>query len=48
MSDGPELDPSVVAAKWEEIAPGIDKMAQRTADPNDFPISPGSSLSGDG
>jgi hypothetical protein len=47
MSDGPELDPSAVVAKWQEIAPGIDKMAQRIADPNDFPISPGSSLSGD-
>jgi hypothetical protein len=47
MSDGPELDPSVVAAKWQEIAPGIDKMTQRTADPNDFQISAGSSLAGD-
>jgi hypothetical protein len=47
MSAGPELDPSVVAAKWEEIAPGIDKMAQRIADPNDFQISAGSSLAGD-
>jgi hypothetical protein len=37
----------VVAAKWDEIAPGIDKMARRTADPNDFAISPGSWLSGD-
>ena len=45
MSDEP--DPSAVAAQWEEIAPGIDKMAQRTADPDDFPISPGSSLAGD-
>jgi hypothetical protein len=45
MSDGPDLDPSVVAAKWDEIAPGIDKMARRTADPNDFAISPGSWLS---
>ena len=47
MSDGPEPNPSAVAARWEEIAAGIDKMAQRIADPDDFPISPGSSLAGD-
>jgi hypothetical protein len=47
MSYGPELDPPVVAANWEEIALGIDKMAQRTADPNDFQISAGSSLAAD-
>jgi hypothetical protein len=42
-----EMDPAAVAAKWEEIASGIDKMAERIADPNDFPVSSGSSLSGD-
>jgi hypothetical protein len=47
MSDGPEPDPSAAAAKWQEIASGIDKMAQRIADPNDFQISAGSSLAGD-
>jgi hypothetical protein len=47
MSDGPEPNPSAVAARWEEIAAGIDKMAQRIADSDDFPISPGSSLAGD-
>lgn len=36
-----------VVAKWLEIAPGIDKMAQRIADPDDFSVSDGSSLSGD-
>jgi hypothetical protein len=47
MSDGPELDPAAVAAKWEQIAQGIDKIAQRIADPTDFAVSPGSSLAGD-
>jgi hypothetical protein len=42
-----ELDPAAVAAKWVEIAPAIDKMTERIADPNDFPVSPRSSLSGD-
>jgi hypothetical protein len=47
MDDETVLDPTAVAAKWEEIAPAIDKMAERIADPNDFQIGPGSSLSGD-
>ena len=42
-----ELDPALVAAKWYEIAPGIDNMAKRIADPKDFPVLPGSSLYGD-
>lgn len=47
MDDASSLDPSFVAAKWSEITPGIDKMAERVADPDDFPVSPGSSLRGD-
>jgi hypothetical protein len=42
-----ELTEEQVVAKWQEIAPSIDRMAERIQDPNDFPIRPGSSLSGD-
>lgn len=42
-----ELPEEQVVAKWQEIAPSIDRMAVRIQDPNDFPIRPGSSLSGD-
>ncbi|WP_162563436.1 hypothetical protein [Mycolicibacterium mucogenicum] len=42
-----ELPEEDIAAKWLEIAPGIDKMATRIQDPGDFPVSRGSSLSGD-
>jgi hypothetical protein len=47
MSDELVLDPAAVTAKWQEIAVGIDKMMERVGDPADFPVSPGSSLSGD-
>lgn len=50
MSNGEvtdELPAEEVAAKWLEIAPGIEKMAQRIQDLDDFPVSRGSSLSGD-
>lgn len=47
VNDGVEPDPTAVAAKWVEIAQGIDKMLERVGDPNDFPVSPGSSLFGD-
>jgi hypothetical protein len=36
-----------VVAKWLEIAPGIDKMAERIGDPNDFAVRDRSSLCGD-
>jgi hypothetical protein len=42
-----ELTEQQVVEKWLEIAPGIDKMAERIGDPDDFSVSPGSSLSGD-
>jgi hypothetical protein len=41
------IDPSVVAAKWDEIAAIVRKMMERVGDPNDFQVSLGSSLSGD-
>jgi len=41
------LSEEQVVAKWQEIAPGIDRMAERIQDPNDFQVRPGSSLSGD-
>jgi hypothetical protein len=44
---GAELSEAQVAAKWLEMAPLIDRMAERIQDPDDFPVSPGSSLSGD-
>ncbi|WP_048633351.1 hypothetical protein [Mycolicibacterium aurum] len=42
--DVPGLTDEQVSAKWLEIAPLIDKMAERIADPSDFPVHPGSSL----
>lgn len=42
-----ELSEEQVAAKWLEMAPLIDRMAERIQDPNDFPVSLRSSLSGD-
>jgi len=36
-----------VVAKWFEIAPGIDRMAERIGDPDDFAINDGSSISDD-
>lgn len=47
MHEEVELDAAAVAAKWDEIAPGIDQMAERIANPNDFLVSSGSSLAGD-
>lgn len=41
------LDPEAVAAKWHEIACIVDKMMERVGDPDDFQVSPGSSLFGD-
>lgn len=45
--DDADVPEEQVVAKWLEIAPGIDKMAQRIGDPDDFSVSDGSSLSGD-
>lgn len=45
--EGTAVPEEQVIAKWLEIAPGIDKMAGRISDPGDFPVSDGSSLSGD-
>lgn len=42
-----ELPEEQVVTRWLEIAPVIDKMTERIQDPNDFPVRPGSSLSGD-
>lgn len=36
-----------VVAKWLDIAPGIEKMAERIGDPKDFAVRDGSSLGGD-
>lgn len=44
---GAELSEEQVSAKWLEMAPLIDRMAQRIQDPNDFEVGEGSSLSGD-
>ena len=47
-SDAPaEFSEEQVTAKWLEMAPLIDRMMQRVGDPHEFPVSPGSSLSGD-
>ena len=42
-----EVSEEQVAAKWLEMAPLIDRMMERVGDPDDFPVSPGSSLAGD-
>lgn len=48
MSDADvELSEEQVAAKWLEMAPLIDRMVDRIQAPDDFAVSPGSSLSGD-
>ncbi|WP_342799866.1 hypothetical protein [Nocardia sp. No.11] len=36
-----------VAAKWAELAPLIDRVTARIADPNDFQVSAGSTLAAD-
>ena len=45
--DVKQLDESEVRAKWNEIAGVVNRLAQRVADSNDFPVEPGSSLAGD-
>jgi hypothetical protein len=45
--DGTPVSEEQVVAKWFEIAPGIDRMADRIGDPDDFAINDGSSMSGD-
>jgi hypothetical protein len=42
-----ELTEGQIVAKWLEIAPGIDAMAERIQNPDDFSVSAGSSLFGD-
>jgi hypothetical protein len=44
---GAAIPEEQVVAKWLEIAPGIEKMAQRIGDPDDFAVRDRSSLSGD-
>lgn len=36
-----------IAAKWQEIAPLIDRLAERIGLPDDFPVERGSALAGD-
>ncbi|QSM03818.1 hypothetical protein PROPHIGD05-3_37 [Mycobacterium phage prophiGD05-3] len=36
-----------VATRWLKMAPGIEAMTERIADPRDFPVEPGSPLFGD-
>jgi hypothetical protein len=38
------LSPEQVAEQWEHIASNTDRMMQRVADPNEFPVWPGSAL----
>lgn len=42
----PEMS-SQVAAKWVEIAPLVDRLMERLAEPREFPVRPGSALVGD-
>jgi hypothetical protein len=44
---GAPLDDASIDAKWLEIAPLIEKMAERVGEPNDFPVHPGSGLARD-
>ena len=45
MSEALEVDAEAVGAKWDR-AGHRPRMAERIGDPNDFPVRPGSSLSG--
>jgi hypothetical protein len=42
-----DADDEATARMWQEIAPAIDRMSERISDPDDFRVSPGSSLAGD-
>ena len=42
-----ELTDEIVAAKWHEIGPLIDRLNERTETPGEFDVSWGSSLAGD-
>jgi hypothetical protein len=41
------LDEQQVAAKWAELEPLINRLVERSEDPSEFPVEPGSSLAGD-
>lgn len=45
MREALEVDAEAVGAKWDR-AGRRPRMAERIGDPNDFPVRPGSSLSG--
>lgn len=42
-----EQDLEAINAKWDQYSRAIDRLAERVADPDDFPVLPGSSLAGD-
>ncbi|HVT64630.1 MAG TPA: hypothetical protein VHD81_05725 [Mycobacteriales bacterium] len=42
-----QLDESEVVAKWQELAPLIDRMMERVGTQEEFPVGDGSSLRGD-
>ena len=41
------MDPETIKGKWRQISTALDRLAARVADPDDFPVLPGSSLAGD-
>lgn len=41
------MTPDSRADKWAEMSEAIDFLANRVADPNDFPVYPSSSMAGD-
>lgn len=43
----PASDVAIVSAKWDDISAILDRLVERVADPDDFPVLPGSSLAGD-
>lgn len=47
MTQASHVDDASVQKKWQELAPLIDRMMQRTDTPGEFPVRAGSSLAGD-
>lgn len=41
------MDTEAIRSKWRQISTALDRLAERVADPDDFPVLSGSSLAGD-
>jgi hypothetical protein len=47
VKDEPEDVEDEIGLKWGAMSDALDRLAERIADPDDFPVFPGSSLRGD-